>query len=97
MSRFGVGTRSFGVGAAALPPDPEAVLAHVVPAASSYIALTREQNEALRDEEGRLALDLIRHFSARGKPLSTNRRRGSGRGGRVPEIDYEVLSRLRDS
>jgi hypothetical protein len=47
---------------AAQPPHLQDVLANVRPGRVARLVLTREQERALRDPEGRIALDVLRHL-----------------------------------
>jgi hypothetical protein len=54
------------------PPHLQDVLARVRRGRVAYICLTREQKRALRDPEGRIALDVLRHLLG-ARPLTPER------------------------
>ena len=53
-------------------PNLADVLANVCPGRVAYICLTREQKRALRDPEGQIALDVLRHLLG-ARPMSPER------------------------
>lgn len=64
-------------------PSFEMVLAAVVPGRAVRLDLSREQKRALRDPDGQIALDVLRHFlSARDAAT------GGGAPGRFPLVEH---------
>jgi hypothetical protein len=53
-------------------PQLESVLANVCRGRVAYVALTPEQNRMLRDPDGRIALDVLRHLLG-ARPLAPER------------------------
>jgi hypothetical protein len=53
-------------------PQLESVLANVCRGRVAYVALTPEQNRMLRDPDGRIALDVLRHLLG-ARPLTPER------------------------
>ena len=54
------------------PPRRDDVLANVCRGRVAYICLTREQKKTLRDPEGRIALDVLRHLLG-ARPMTPER------------------------
>ena len=54
------------------PPRRDDVLANVCRGRVAYICLTREQKRALRDPEGKIALDVLRHLLG-ARPMTPER------------------------
>jgi hypothetical protein len=63
---------------AAIAPHLHDVLANVCRGRVAYICLTREQKRALRDSDGRIALEVLRHL--------LGARAASGSPGRAPKL-----------
>jgi hypothetical protein len=57
---------------AAIAPHLQDVLANVCRGRVAYICLTREQKRALRDSDGRIALEVLRHLLG-ARPMTPER------------------------